>query len=267
MKQRNSVCYWLFVVSYWLFLNYSPSSIFNLQNTVTAAETNKTILNNLASATDPNSNFKKELLRIELNMPEVEKEEITKSELRKMIEQIRSIDIAISKEVFEPVVVPNEVPKNEPNEPNEAALKKDVEEKLKKEKVKKQSSSNGMVSSQTLEILKKLSQDPNNLENPFELGETLFLSGYMKEAVIFYREALKRENPEKANFARNRAWILFQIGNCLRDGDKPEAIKVYGQLITEYPNSPWKELAEVRKALMDWYLKEEPGKLIKEREK
>jgi len=63
MKQRNFVCYLLFVVSYWLFLNNSSSSIFNFQNIVTAAETNKTILSNLTSATDPNSNFKKELLR------------------------------------------------------------------------------------------------------------------------------------------------------------------------------------------------------------
>lgn len=264
MRKRNFVCYWLFVVSYWLFLNYGSYSIFNYQNIVTAAETNKTILNNLASATDPNSNFKKELLRIELNMPEVEKEEVTKSELRKMIEQIRTIDIGISKEVFKPVV-PNEVPKNEPNEPNGVILKKDIEEIQKKEKVKKPSSSDGTVTSQTIEKLKKLSQDPNNLDNPFELGETLFLSGYMKEAVVFYREALKRENSEKADSTRNRAWILFQIANCLRDNDRPEAIRVYEQLIKEYPNSPWKELAEVRRTLIDWYLKEEPRKLILER--
>jgi tetratricopeptide (TPR) repeat protein len=195
-------------------------------------------------------------------MPEVKDHDITKSELRKMIEQIRSIDFELPKDTFEPaVVVPESVPKNEPNE----IAPKDVKEQQKKVPEKHTKISGGMITTQTLEIIKKISQNPGDLENPFELGETLFLSGYIGEAVIFYREALKRKSPDKADSAQDRAWILFQIGNCLRDVDRPEAINTYGQLITEYPNSPWKELAEVRRALLDWYLKEEPSKLLKER--
>lgn len=264
MKERKYICYWLFIVGYYLLVNYSPSSIFNLRSDVVAAETNKTILNNLASMADPNSNYKKKLLRIELNMPEDNKEEITSNELRKIIEQIRSIDVGISKEVLEPVSVPGDVPKNEPNE---AVVKKNIEEGQKEKKVVEQKPSNGIITTQTLEILMTLSHDPNNLENPFELGETLFLSGYIKEAVIFYREAIRRKSSEKTDSVQDKAWILFQIGNCLKDDNKPEAIKAYVQLIKEYPDSPWKELAEVRKALIDWQLKEDPGKLIKERMK
>jgi tetratricopeptide (TPR) repeat protein len=262
MKGRNHLYFWLFVVGYCLFSNHSKLSIFNLQEAVIAKEANKTILDNLASASDPNSNYKKELLRVELNMPEVRDEDIMKSELRKMIEQIRSIDVGISKQTPEPVVIPDDVPKSEPNE---VVVKKEVEKKQEMKVVEDKKSSNGMVTRQTLEILKKFSQDPNSMENPFELGETLFLSGYNTEAVIFYRQAYKRINPGKADSAQDRAWILFQIGNCLRDTDKPEAVKAYDQLIKEYPDSPWKRLAEVRKLLINWYLKEEPDKLIEER--
>ena len=261
MKKKNSFGCWFFILSYWLLVNHSPCSLFGLQNA--APDINKTILNNLASATDPNSNFKKKLLRIELNMPEVENHDITKSELRKMIEKIRSINFDLPKEIYEPVVVPHDVPKSEPNE----TILDNVKEQPKKIKVENKKLSNGVITSQTLEIIMRNSQDPNNLENPFELGEILFLCGYIKEAVVFYQEALKRKSPDKADFVRDRSWILFQIGNCLRDVDRREAISVYGQLITEYPNSSWKELAEVRRALLVWYMKEEPRKLIKERAK
>jgi hypothetical protein len=44
----------------------------------------------------------------------------------------------------------------------------------------------------------------------------------------------------------------------------PTAIKMYRQLIIEHPNSPWKELAEARSKLLDWYQKDEPHKLIAE---
>jgi hypothetical protein len=44
-------------------------------------------------------------------------------------------------------------------------------------------------------------------------------------------------------------------------------MKMYGQLITEYPNSQWRELAEARSKLLDWYQKDEPHKLIAEQKK
>jgi hypothetical protein len=57
---------------------------------------------------------------------------------------------------------------------------------------------------------------------------------------------------------------LFQIGNCLREDDPPTAAKTYGQLLTEFPDSPWAGLASFQSKLIDWYLKSEPRKLIAE---
>jgi outer membrane protein assembly factor BamD (BamD/ComL family) len=57
---------------------------------------------------------------------------------------------------------------------------------------------------------------------------------------------------------------LFQIGNCLRNDDLPAAAKTYQQLLTEYPNSPWADLAKARRDLIAWYLKDNPVKLIAE---
>ena len=247
MKNKNSIRFWLLVISSCLLINCIPLSIFNLSGSIIAAE--------------PNKNFKSKFLQIALNIPEDEKDKAAKEELKKVIEQIRSINVELRREVFEPVIVPEKVVINEPNEVV-------VEEKESEEQQKIEieiSPPNGIIANNTVQILKKYMKNPSDLHNPFDLGETLFVSGYLKEAAIFYKESLKRKDMKDADSARERAWILFQIGNCLRNDDRLDAIQFYGQLIAEYPDSTWKEFAETRRTLLDWYVKEEPQKLIKER--
>ena len=242
IRNKKSIGFWLLIISFWLLVNHIPYSIFHLPSSM--------------AAVDPNSHRKSKLWQIELNMPEDEEDKITKNELRSMIEQIRSINIGVRKDEPEPVpVVPDKMPIDEPNEI-------EIKSKDTEEKQIKYSPPNGIIANQTLQKIKKLSLNPSDLKNPFEMGETLFLSGYLKEAAIFYQEALIRRSGDDTD--SSRAWILFQIGNCLRDDDRPTAIRMYGQLIAEYPNSIWKELAEVRRSLLNWYLKEEPHKLINE---
>jgi len=264
MKNRNSIRYWLLVLGCWFLVNHFPFSIFHLSSSAAAVD-KKASQGSLDNTTDPNSNFKRQLWLAELNMAEGEKDKITKNELKSIIEQIRSVNFGPKKEAFESVIVPDEVPIVVPIDEPDEAVSEDAKEQHKTEE--KPSLPYGLVTSQTLQTIRNLSQNPGNLHNPFELGETLFLSGYLKEAETFYQEALKRKTPDDAGEARDRAWILFQIGNCLRNDDKPEAIKMYGRLITEYPNSPWKELADARRTLLDWYLKDEPRKFINERKR
>ncbi|MHC4726002.1 MAG: tetratricopeptide repeat protein, partial [Planctomycetota bacterium] len=173
------------------------------------------------------------------------------------------INVELQREVFEPVIVLDKVTIDEPNE---VVLKDEDTKEQQKEEIES-SPADGILAKQTVKIFKDLSQNPGSLSNPFELGETLFLSGYLKEAAICYQEALKRKRLSDVDSAQDRAWILFQIGNCLRNEDRPEAIKSYEKLIIEYPNSTWREFAETRRKLLDWYVKEEPHKLINERKR
>ena len=113
-------------------------------------------------------------------------------------------------------------------------------------------------------MLENISQHPEKLDNPFELAEVLFLSGHLNQALVCYREALKRNNPDDAQSAQERAWILFQIANCLRNVDRPMAMKTYRQLIAEYPDSPWTDLAKAQDKLVDWFDKDKPAALITE---
>ena len=186
MKNRNFIRYCLLVIASWFLVNHFPCSMLHLESSAAAVDkrASRSILDN---TTDPNSHFKRQLWLAELNMAEGEKDKITKNELKRIIEQIRSVNFESQKQAFEPAVVPDVVPIDEPNE----AVSEDTKELHKKEEAP--SLPYGLVTSQTLKTIRNLSQDPGNLHNPFELGETLFLSGYLKEAATFYQEALKRK--------------------------------------------------------------------------
>lgn len=211
---------------------------------------------------DPNSRYGRNLWRAQISIAKGRDNSQSKSRLKQMIEQIRSVELKAQKPAPEPVVVPKVTVVPEPNEtPSDTTIAEPVEEA---ERQIETDLPYKPISNQTLQMLRSLSQHPEKLNNPFELGEILFISGNFKDAATFYREALNRRTPDDAGSARDRAWILFQIGNCLRSSDPPAAAKMYGQLTTEYPNCAWAPLAQAQRKLMDWYQKDEPHKLIAE---
>ncbi|MDH4238471.1 MAG: hypothetical protein OEW48_02805 [Phycisphaerae bacterium] len=206
------------------------------------------------------TNLGRQLWRAGISVYEGKKDSERKNELKRLIEQVRSIEFNPPKQ-HEPVI--NIGPVTTTLGPNqtpsdivviEESSNKTIESKPLYEPV----------TDRTLKMLGNVARDPNQLENPFELGEVLYFSGHLKEAAVFYQEALNRTNPDKPGLERNRAWILFQIGNCLKDDDLLTAQKIYRKLITECPGSPWVEPAKAREKLIGWYLKEKPKTLIAE---
>jgi TolA-binding protein len=96
------------------------------------------------------------------------------------------------------------------------------------------------------------------------LAEILFNSNHLKEAAKCYQQALDRITANETDRFADKEWLLFQIGNCLRNTDRQAAMQIYSQLIAEYPDSPWVDLANAKSKLIDWYLKDKPDALIKE---
>jgi len=197
----------------------------------------------------------------------------SKIELKRLITQIRSVEFKPRKQAPEPVIAVEPIPAVEPNETRFDA-KPQPEPNLPGHRVASQEPEEVItpklpyvpISEHTLQMLDALVQHPDQLEKPFELGEILFLSNKLKEAAVFYQQALNRASTDRGSSVQDRAWVLFQIGNCLRDDDPPAAQKIYKQLIAEYPDSPWTELAKARVTLIDWYIKDQPCQLIAERQ-
>jgi len=207
---------------------------------------------------DPKNISGLELLRAENNIAEGQIDTKSKDQLRQIIDQIRSVEFKPQQQAPAPVIVPEKAPAIEPDE-----IVSDIP--VQKEKAKQETKPKPPyepITDKTLQMLRNLAQDPEKLDNPLEVGEILFVSGNIKVAATFYSEALQRKDPNDAGASWDRAWILFQIGNCLRNDDLPAAAKMYQQLLTEYPNSPWAGMATAQSNIIAWYLKDEPEKLM-----
>lgn len=205
------------------------------------------------------------LWRDRITTLDYEEDAKSKEELRKTIEQLRAVEFKSRDKPAEHVTETEPIFVSEAIEPNEAISENKV---LRDPNDKQQESKSkltipeGIVTERTLQNVRNLCKDPSQLENPFELAEVMFHSGHLREASILYRQAVERKAAKQADVSRDRAWILFQIGNCLRDEDRTEANKMYKQLITEYPDSPWTDLAKAEVKLVDLYQKEKPQELL-----
>lgn len=182
----------------------------------------------------------------------------SKDQLQQIIKQIRTLEFkspvqtpALSS-VAEPIdSEPNEISSGQESTQQQGQKTHQIEPKLGYEPI----------STQTLEIFEKLSQNPEQIHNPFELGEVLYRSGNLKEAALCYQYVLDSADPNTP-VTQNTAWILFQIGNCLQNDDSATAMQMYRRLTVEYPDSPWADFARAKVQLIDWLLRDKPKMLI-----
>lgn len=184
-------------------------------------------------------------------------------ELKQIIEQVRSVQ-------FESASASQAEPQPEDRiEPQQQTTPED-----KKQKAEPQSSSDATVDpaankdksmhNQMLNKVETLFKDPNAITTPFELAEVLFQTGELALAGVCYKKALSSLNTDDPNVTTERAWILFQIGNCLKDSDPNASKNSYAELIRTAPDSPWARIAKSRHSMIDWYQQEQPRKLIEE---
>jgi hypothetical protein len=121
---------------------------------------------------------------------------------------------------------------------------------------------NAALSPAALDRLDHLMKDPNLVHDPLELAELLFLNNRPAEAAVLYEKALMLTVPNDPASSDDRAWILFQLGTCLRQTNMAKARDTYLKLISEFPNSPWTELAKANGRLINWYESAKPQQLI-----
>ncbi len=212
-----------------------------------------------------NKDLAHRLQRAWLGMPDAVDNSQNSQSLQKMIQQVQSLRLTTSTMDLEPYevapvpVIPAQIEPNDTTvqqittpEPNQLTQTIETQPDLYN------------ISPQTLKIIRTLAMDPNKCENPFNLAEILFKNKNLKEAAAFYRTALNRNSQNTLTSANNRAWMLFQIGNCLKDINPTDAQKTYRELIDQYPDSQWVETAKVRDKLIQWFKNEKPWALIKD---
>lgn len=114
------------------------------------------------------------------------------------------------------------------------------------------------LTSETTDALKRVLADPNEASQPLDLAELLYLTGRLNEAAVLYQKALDSMVANDPASREDRAWAILQIGNCLRETNPTKARDMYTKLVSEYPDSPWVELAKAHSQLISWYEQEQP---------
>lgn len=266
------LCVFCFLAS----LSYAGSSAEALAKAETSSEQPSTQDNkeqsNLSIANSSTTHLSQQLWQAGITTPKDSSE--TKNELYQIIEKVRSVKFEPQDKTSEPLAIAEPTQKTKPDD---TSSDKDVSEKTghknieagpKTPRSNKQQKENLLpyrpVTDETLQILKELQQHPEQLKNPVELADILFRSGHLKEAAICYQKALSRMAADVNEPHEDKAWVLFQIGNCLRNDDPTSAIEMYRKLIAEYPDSLWAELAKTLSNLINWYQQDKPLVLIAE---
>ena len=210
----------------------------------------------------------RQLWQARITIAKSEADDESKDALQRIIERVRSFEFESQKETVESVVIIEPIQPIEPNETVSATVNETVIEPAAPEKTERgqilPEPPFGPISDETLQILRNQLLQPEQLKNPFELGEILFLSDRPKEAAVCYQQALVREDPNRPGSKQQKAWTLFQVGNCLRNDDPSKAMETYTQLINDHPDSLWTDLAKARSKLINWVQQDKPRALLDE---
>jgi len=193
--------------------------------------------------------------------------ELRRASLRAIIEQVRSVKFETSRgesvEPQQPAQQPVDTSPDVETPPPVAVLPAETEQQPLVSSTATHPAGK-LSSDHTLQIVEGQLKDPNQITSPFELAEILFRSGRIVPAGLCYKQALSIIPTDDPNLDTDRAWILFQIGNCLKDEDPNTARESYAELIRTHPESPWTEIAKVRYGLIEWNQQEKPVELLRQ---
>lgn len=209
----------------------------------------------------------KDLWSSRVVVPETNEDAETSLALRRLIRQVRSVKFDDGKDKGPTFTAPESKPvarmqQMQPDEAAEALSATPTTDSITAGIATTASSEpSTSLPTKAQKTLQTLQQNPNQARDPLDIAELLFLSGRAAEAAPFYAKALDRMSKVDPSYDADRAWILFQLGNCLRETDISKAQDVYMKLASEYPDSPWTELAKAHGRLLTWYQKSRPGRV------
>lgn len=230
--------------------------------------------NDLLLAERPRTVQERDLWSARFHLGDSPEETATRSELQDLLKRVGAIQfqslppLAVEPAVGpEPAIVPMPAPVVvEPNEPEAAAEPPlavapqavPAAAPVPAEPPRPQ----GYISSQTLDVFKSMLDRPEQIKNPLQLAEILYRSDCLPEAAVCYQAALDRLDSSQEDPFEDRAWILFQLGNCFSKSDPLAALQSFNRVVKDYPHCLWVEMARAKSQLIDWQLKDKPSLLI-----
>jgi tetratricopeptide (TPR) repeat protein len=194
------------------------------------------------------------LWRSRMSAPEQADDAQIQAALNGLVHRIRSVKFEAKEQVAATFTVPEPVVIR----PDAASDQGTAEQRIVQPPVTAPAAPDGTLPAEAVEALKRVLADPNQASEPLELAELLYLTGRLNEAAILYQKALDSTGGNEPASREDRAWILLQLGNCLRETNPARARDMYTKLVAEHADSPWVELAKAHSQLISWYEQVQP---------
>ena len=233
-----------------------------VMNFTTQVDGQVTGSSNFLLAKPPASDVQEELWKTRITASDQGQGNDIKNDLRRIIEKVRATRLRSQDEISNPVIIVEPYVQAEANSPVIADLEK-PQKKVVQEKIDPAEPIESPYAEMILEMFNELSEYPEQLKKPVELGDILYSGGYLEQAALCYERALSQNKFFEDGLNQDKAWVLFQAGNCLQKKEPQAAMEKYHQLIAEFPGCAWVELAKAKSDLINWYITDDPTSLIK----
>jgi tetratricopeptide (TPR) repeat protein len=202
---------------------------------------------------------KDKLLRTSMSSVPDDANNLTKQTLNNLIEQISLMKIR-------PKVTVNKSesqPADESKTPTSNDKETDESTQPAAEKNDHQQTSANDLSPEIVKKLEWIIEQSATTDEPELLADILYQSGYYELAAYFYGLAVSRDTEEQTTDF-DKSWLMMQKAVCLSNTNPQQALQIYKGLISQYPVSPWTELAKNYEELLDWLEAQQPKKLIEQ---
>ncbi len=204
---------------------------------------------------------KDELLKTSISSVTDNPNNQTRQTLGHLIEQISSMKIR--PKTKEPQ--PESQPKVDEKEPinNAKQANKSTETETPAETEARQQPSTHTLNPEIVQKLERIIEQSAIINEPQLLADMLYQTGYYELAAYFYELAISHDTKKQMDDL-NKSWLMMQKAVCLSNSNPQQALQIYKGLISQYPASPWVELAKNNEGLIDWLEAQQPKKLIEQ---
>lgn len=202
---------------------------------------------------------KDELLKTNISSVTAQSDSLNKQKLTRLIEQISSMKMRPKPKETQSQPQPQDELKESISDVNEA--RPTNPELIQAQEKRRQSTQT--LNPEIVQRLEQIIEKSGKTSEPQLLADMLYQTGNYELAAYFYELAISRDAEAQADEADN-AWLMMQKAVCLDKTNPQQALQVYKSLISQYPASPWMELAKNRQSLVGWLEAQQPEKLIEQ---
>lgn len=204
---------------------------------------------------------KDDLLKTNVSSLSSDTKNQSKQLLNELIKQVNSIELKPRPQQTQNQPEEKTEPKMLPAEPNKEIQPLKPEEKI----IPQAQIHTDDLDPQLIKKLEQIVLQGGSVNQPQLLADMLYKTGRYELAAYFYGLAANDKTQDLSD--NDKAWLLLQRAVCLSETDPVQALQIYKSMVSQFPNSPWAELARSNAGTLNWLQTQKPLNLIEQYKK